>query len=325
MWVLTATLSIVSLLRATPDAQPACDRNAPLTRDNIYQLVEVGVPGPVLQSAIAACGINFPLDDAFLQRLRQLGAPAQLIDLLWPASSARAWVSPIDGATMVLVGRGEVQIGSPENEAGRKDDEAPHTVRNEPFWIDANEVTNAAYRRFVLVNAAWQKDRIARPFHDGNYLSDWNGNDFPSGKGDFPVAWVSWPAASAFARWTGRRLPTEAEWEIAARAGTRTPYWWGAAFDPARVAPFGRTSGNAGLVSPNGTVAMLGGVWEWTSSLYRAYPYTANDGREDPDATGRRVKRGGAWNSGARFLRAANRSSESPEITSSELGFRCVR
>jgi formylglycine-generating enzyme required for sulfatase activity len=70
---------------------------------------------------------------------------------------------------------------------------------------------------------------------------------------------------------------------------------------------------------------MLGGVWEWTSTVYAAYPYQAEDGREDPAPGSARVKRGGSSGSGARFLRAAQRSRELPELTSDVLGFRCVR
>lgn len=70
---------------------------------------------------------------------------------------------------------------------------------------------------------------------------------------------------------------------------------------------------------------MLGGVWEWTSSLYRPYPYRVSDGREDPGAEGARVRRGGAISSAARFLRPANRASDLPDLTSNLLGFRCAR
>jgi formylglycine-generating enzyme required for sulfatase activity len=70
---------------------------------------------------------------------------------------------------------------------------------------------------------------------------------------------------------------------------------------------------------------MLGGVWEWTSTVYRPYPYRAADGREEAFSSDRRVKRGGAGSNAERFLRAANRSSELPEITSDLLGFRCAR
>jgi hypothetical protein len=118
-------------------------------------------------------------------------------------------------------------------------------------------------------------------------------------------------------------LKPSAEWEYAARAGSDTAYWWGVDVDASRVAKLGTAPNQAASRSPWGTVAMAGGVWQWTSTLYRRYPYRLDDGREQREADGPRVKRGGAWNSGAVFLRAANRSSERPGLTSDALGFRC--
>ena len=142
------------------------------------------------------------------------------------------WTSPIDGLEMAWIPAGEFLMGSPESEAGRRtekgQDEGQNRVRiAKGFWMDATEVTNQAFQKFLRANAAWQKDKIEPRFHDSDYLHDWSDTDFKPGKANFPVGQVSWYAAGAYCGWAGGRLPTEAEWEYAARAGTTTAYWWG--------------------------------------------------------------------------------------------------
>ena len=132
-----------------------------------------------------------------------------------------------DGAEMVLIPAGEFQMGSDDSEA--EDDEKPvHTVYLDAFYIDKYEVTNAQFKAFVDANPQWRKDQILDAYHNGNYLVDWRGNDYPSGLSNYPVVWVSWYAAMAYAQWAGKRLPTEAEWEKAARGGLDGKiYPWG--------------------------------------------------------------------------------------------------
>ena len=134
---------------------------------------------------------------------------------------------PIIPEGMVLIPEGEFQMGS--NDGNADNDEQPvHTVHLDAFYIDANEVTNGEFKDFVLANPAWQKDLIDDRFQDGNYLHDWNGNNYPLGQSDHPVRYVSWYAAMAYAVWVDKRLPTEAEWEKASRGGLkRKQYPWG--------------------------------------------------------------------------------------------------
>jgi len=197
------------------------------------------------------------------------------------------------------------------------------------FWMDTMEVTNKAYQAFVLASPDWQKGSGTLLYYaDGNYLQDWNGSRYPPGTEFQPVRNVSWHAAGAYAQWIGKRLPLEAEWEYACRAGTRTAYWWGALFNPSlgNNSPRGTfASGDPMRRNAWGLFDMSGNLAEWTSSLFTAYPYRSNDGREDPQAAGNRVVRGGAWNDDPRVLRSAYRSGFSPTMSSPFVGFRCVR
>lgn len=313
--------------------QPTSVRQPALTEDQVQQALNVLSPRRVSE-LIQARGTTFILGPDGERRLREIAAAQQIdrslldeiINFLAPpknASPGQEWSAPTDRRSVIWVPAGRFQMGSPEGESGRDADEALHAVpMANGFWMDASEVTYAAYQRFVLVNPAWQKDRIDPKVHDGTYLADWTGNNFPAAKADDPVVNVSWYAAQAYARWAGKRLPTEAEWEYACRAGTATIYWWGAEFDAGASALTRPPS--AARRNPWGLIHSLGGVWEWTSSLYRDYPYRSDDGRDDPAAQGPRVMRGGSAANDRRMLRSANRNRDAPERCSDLLGFRCV-
>jgi formylglycine-generating enzyme required for sulfatase activity len=285
-----------------------------------------------LAALIRERGTTFILDSEGERTLRA-AASAQKLDpalfeevirLLAPPANAAAgtpWTSPTDMRPMVWVAPGSFQMGSPDNESGRDPDEALNTVSiANGFWMDAAEVTYRAFQRFVLANPAWQKGRIDRRLHDGNYLADWKGNEIPAGSDDLAVVNVSWHAARAYAAWARKRLPNEAEWEYACRAGRRSAYWWGDGFDASSAR--GNTRAGAAK-NPFGLSALLGGVWEWTSSLYRNYPF-ADDGRNNPSSEGPRAIRGGSGTNDPRMLRSANRNRDAPERCSDLLGFRCA-
>jgi formylglycine-generating enzyme required for sulfatase activity/tetratricopeptide (TPR) repeat protein len=244
-------------------------------------------------------------------------------------SLGTTWHSPVDGREMIWIPPGTSHMGSPLTEFGRSIYEQLQTVTmGRGFWMDASEVTNEAYQAFIVANPQWQKGRIAPFYHDGHYLEDWNGNQYPSGRGNSPVIAVSWHAAQAYAQWADKRLPTEAEWEYAYRAGTTTAFWWGDYFNAARA-----NNGHTGIFPAGdsmrrngwGLYDIAGNVGEWTSSLYMGYPYRFNDGRENLQAGGNRVIRGGSWNSDTALLRAASRVGSDPSFCAYSVGFRCAR
>ena len=251
---------------------------------------------------------------------------------------------PILPDGMVLIPEGEFKMGS--NDGGADADEQPvHTVHLNAFYIDANEVTNGEFKDFVLANPRWQKDRINEKFHDGSYLKDWNGNNYPLGERDHPVRYVSWYAAMAYAVGVDKRLPTEAEWEKAARGGLdKKQYPWGNGINLNR-ANYGKRLGETtpvGDYPPNdyGIYDIAGNVWEWCLDGYEADFY-ANSPRRNPTAGANnieeivndfeniadfRVIRGGGWNSNPEWLRAANRLGTSPAYAGiGALGFRCAK
>jgi formylglycine-generating enzyme required for sulfatase activity len=153
-----------------------------------------------------------------------------------------------------------------------------------------------------------------------------------------PVVGVSWFEAHAFCRWmseeagTSYRLPSEAQWEKAARGDEARIYPWGDDFDatrcntraagPGRTLPVGLQG--ASDRSPYGCAEMAGNVSEWTRSLFRPYPYSATDGREDENASGERVTRGGSWFKPPIRSRCAARGLSDPTFSDTDLGFRVV-
>ena len=244
-------------------------------------------------------------------------------------SPGTIWRSPIDGREMAWIPPGGFLMGSPKSEPSRDSDEAQHMVRIElGFWMDVTAVTNEAYRKFVLAKPEWQKGTIGRKYQHPDYLKDWSGDDFPAGMANHAVIYVSWHSARAYAEWAGKRLPTEAEWEYACRAGSKTAYWWGDSFDGGRAN--NNQQGTVALMderhrNPWNLYDMSGDVWAWTSSLYMPYPYRSDDGREDPQAAGARALRGGSWYGAPKSLRSAYRYRANPESCLNTVGFRCVQ
>ncbi len=233
------------------------------------------------------------------------------------------------GPALVVIPGRDFQMGSPLNEPGRDFNERPHRVHVDGFAIGQYEVTFADYDRFCEATGR------NKPKDEG-----W-------GRGTRPVIHVSWTDAVAYTEWltkqTGQayRLPTEAEWEYAARAGTETAYWWGtqASHDKANygqdVCCGGLAQGRdrweytapVGSFDPNPwkLYDTAGNVWEWTCSAYKE-GYDGSEGRcMSKNYTGPLAVRGGAWYDGPAWVRSAARLRLSPTDRTTNLGFRLVR
>ena len=251
-------------------------------------------------------------------------------------------VVDVDG--MVLIPAGDFVMGGNDNNADR--DEMPvHMVYVDAFYMDTHEVTNAQYKKFLDARPYWWKGGKAS---SGDYLYSWNGNNYPEGKGDHPVTHVSWSAAMAYAKWAGKRLPTEAEWEKAARGGLLGKvYPWGDTIDDTK-ANYGRRSTRdttpVGSYPANGygLYDMAGNGSEWCLDEYHSDFYR-NSPRQNPIAGAvsiaevlnnftnnklsnrRRVLRGGHCLNHTSYVRVAARDNGSPTYVRGPTGFRCVR
>lgn len=233
-----------------------------------------------------------------------------------PQSTATA--KPHKLSPMVEIPGGSFIFGSDKGEP----DEAPAQEMELPaFEIDMFEVTNADFRAFVEATG-YVTDAEAR--------GDRGWQAYAEGKDRHPVVKVSWNDAVAFCQWAGKRLPTEAEWEKAARGTDGRIYPWDNQWDPTKVN--GKDYGLRGTAvvgsfgagaSPYGAHDMAGNVWEWTADWYKAYPGSPY---QDPYYGERfRVLRGGGWFETQENLRTANRSANIPEAANDDIGFRCAR
>lgn len=200
-----------------------------------------------------------------------------------------------------------------------KDDRPVKAIRVDAFYMDTHEVTNLQYAAFV------QATKHRAPFH-------WPKGAVPEGKEKFPVVNVSWEDAAAYARWAGKRLPTEAEWEHAARGKAEgLTYPWGNAKATEKLARFGTIAGPVAVgqypANAYGLYDMAGNVWEWVADWYdREYYAKSPDANPKGPAEGKyKVMRGGSWSDVDKYLTCAYRSWARVGERSPNIGFRCVR
>jgi len=204
---------------------------------------------------------------------------------------------------MVQIPSSEFTMGSTESE-----DETPHTVFLAEYWIDRYEVTQEHFEQVMGDNPA--------DFHGPHH----------------PVEQATWYEARDYCQKVGKRLPTEAEWEKAARGGTTTNYYWGESIDGAFAWYWGnsqRTTHPVGQRKPNafGLYDMLGNVWEWVADYYED-SYYRNSPRNNPRGpftSKYRIIRGGSWRDLESFLRTSRRNYDLPSGRFNHIGFRCAK
>ena len=203
-----------------------------------------------------------------------------------------------------------------------KDEEPIHSVNLPAYYIDKYEVTNAQYK-LCVDNGSCDEPISTAKYSNQIYAYH-------------PVVYVNWYMAKVYCeKWRGARLPSEAEWEKAARGPTERIFPWDdriitayanyANYNSKDTKPVAYYSDLKGASFYN-TFNMAGNVWEWASSLYKPYPYRENDGREDLSVSGLRVLRGGSWNSTlARDLYTFYRYKLDQTGTRDDVGFRCAK
>ena len=310
-------------------------------------------PTPTVASAVVLAtntAVPMPTPTAAPMRTPEPPTPTKPLPTVEPT---RELVWEKDGSVMVHVPAGEFLMGSGEAEVDTAfescqqtfgdckrewfESELPqHQVDLGGFWINKAEVTNAQYRNCVEAGACRAPTTC-----------DWGDPTYSdSSKTDHPVVCVSWQDAKTYCEWAGKQLPTEAEWEKAARGTDGRKYPWGDDFDGSKVnfcdvncefdwkdsgaddgyqrtAPVGSYPEGA---SPHGTLDMAGNVWEWCQDWYDADYYVISPQRDPqgPSSGDYRVVRGGSWYVYETYVRADSRNCSAPDGRVSTFGFRCV-
>ena len=321
---------------------------------DIEKLLKAGINSTRVVELISEHGVNFVNNSTIATRLTNAGADTELLAAVGKASDKYASkakteekkaeateqkaretrqspetkvAAPLpqppaqtsrDGAEMVSVPAGEFWMGSEDSEA------FPHEkprrrVYVDAFRIDKYEVTNALYRRFMDAPG-----RAAPQYWND---SKWN-------ESSQPVVGVDWNDANAYCQWAGKRLPTEAEWEKAARGTDGRKYPWGEQWDSSRANSYESKVGKtvavgsyAGGTSPYGAHDMAGNVWEWVADWFdeKYYANAPDRNPQGPSSGQYRVLRGGSWNVYPRDLRTSYRVRGEPKTRGDSIGFRCVQ
>ena len=229
--------------------------------------------------------------------------------------------SELDQMVLVYIPEGSFEMGSVD---GWDSEQPVHTVNLSAFWMDQTEVTNYQFA-LCMESGACREPASNQSFSRKDYFI----NPIFS---DYPVVNVSWSDAVDYCQWAGRRLPTEAEWEMAAKNGKDATYPWGEGID-CSFANYINCTGDTSEVgiyplgaSPFGVLDLSGNVWEWVADWYDALYYESHpiDYPSGPESGAYRVVRGGSWNDYEWYLRTTSRYSYFPDTRRVSVGFRCV-
>jgi len=271
----------------------------------------------------------------FMIYWRSFSSASFWLAILTPLALGQVAAAVKDSSEMVQVPAGVFLMGSND---GPEDERPQHRVTVPEFSIDRTPVTNGQLAHFMSAVGTKAPDgqrwydvddgdaRIHR--REGKWLAD-------VGYENHPVVEASWYGAVAYCKWLGKRLPTEAEWEKAARGTDGRKYPWGDEPPDRSRAHFNggwndtRPAGSFPKgASPYGVLDLAGNGWEWVSSAYLPYPYSPNDGREDLNRLQTRGTRGGGHDSPADELTVTHRGrnvSRNPRSGHHNIGFRCAR
>lgn len=257
-----------------------------------------------------------------------------------PMFTTQEMIDPKDGMVLVYIPAGEFQMGSSTSEDPQaSDEELPqHIVYLHDYWIDKTEVSNAQYAMCVADSGACTQPANNYSETRASYYDD-------SQYANYPVVFVSWSQAVAYCAWAGRRLPTEAEWEKAARGSDRNIYPWGNTFVGTRAnycdsncqttwkdASFDDGYGDTSPVgeypagvSMYGALDMAGNVYEWVADWFGPYNQTPQTNPAGPDSGSEKIIRGGSWGDDPAHIRSAIRSRINADEWLNFIGFRCAR
>lgn len=264
-------------------------------------------------------------------------APASTTVLPTATATYSTEVSPIDGMVLVYVPEGDFLIGSTDEEVSGlvdwcvsegfsqsdcaiwgKNEKPQHTVSLDAFWIDRTEVTNAQYGQCEKAGICDYPYLVSSSTRDSYYGNEQFAN--------FPMINVNWYMATAYCEWVGRRLPTEAEWEKAARGTDGRTYPWGEEIDCTKANYSGKDGNNYCVgdttavgsyptgVSAYGALDMAGNVWEWVGDWYSESYYAGNV----------YPLRSGSWENVEESVRSALRYGTEPHVQMATVGFRCA-
>jgi len=254
----------------------------------------------------------------------------------------------LQGVKLLLIRGGTFTMGSPASEPSRYNNETQHSVTLNSFYLSEKAITNEQYCRFLNAVGVYSNGQFNVSGYGTQTLiesHEWGvqysgGSWSPAqGKDNYPVVMVSWYGAKAYCDWAGGRLPTEAEWEYACRAGTTTPFNTGRNLTTSQANYNGNYpyDGNAqgtylartqpvGSYAPNawGLYDMHGNVWEWCADWYGSdyYSNSPQNNPQGPSTGSYRVLRGGSWSNYAQNCRSANRYNYGPYYRLNYYGFR---
>jgi len=324
-FVISIWVIIISLLAACTEA--------PITSP-ISQTTESVATSPILLIPTVTPTIYFP----------ETAAPTEMLDTSQtgfhspyfpPTDLEENWDPFTEGLTMLYIPAGDFLMGSPKLSAASYDERPQRKIFLDGFWIDRTEVTNEKFVVF-LNEMGNQKQGRATWLDAGSEYARIQQQDgkwqVEAGYERHPVVEVSWFGASSYCQWAGMRLPTEAEWEKAARGVDERTFPWGEMIDCTLANYKGclNTTARVGSspmgASPYGVLDMAGNSIEWVADWYAYYPASAQVNPSGPFGGEKRIARGGSWASYASYLiRTAQRNPFDADYASSTLGFRCVR